>query len=59
MYCFAVTSKTAEAVVGQPFLATGSLRDGRYTWCHENPGPGEGAAGANVQVELSDDCTGF
>jgi hypothetical protein len=59
MYCFAVTSKTADALVGQPFVAAGSLRDGRYSWCHENPRPGEGASGVSVQVELSDACTGF
>ncbi|HEV7808802.1 MAG TPA: hypothetical protein VGO80_23570 [Solirubrobacteraceae bacterium] len=56
--CFAVTSRTAEAAVGQPFVAAGSLRDGRYAWCHENPGPGEGAAGAGMHVALSRACTG-
>jgi hypothetical protein len=56
--CFAVTSRTAEAAVGQPFVAAASLRDGRYAWCHENPGPGEGAAGAGVHVALSRACTG-
>jgi hypothetical protein len=56
--CFAVTSRTADAAVGQPFAAAGSLRDGRYAWCHENPGPGEGAAGAGIAVPLARACTG-
>ena len=56
--CLAVTSSNARVAVGQPFLVAGSLRDGRYTWCHENPGPGEGAAGVGVQVALSPACLG-
>jgi hypothetical protein len=59
MSCFAVTSRTADALVGQPFVAAGSLSDGRYSWCHENSRPGEGATGTTVEVELSDACTGF
>ncbi|MEY2514337.1 MAG: hypothetical protein QOJ89_1695 [bacterium] len=58
IYCFAVTSRTADALVGQPFVAAGTLGDGRYSWCHENPGPAEGATGTSVQVELSEACTG-
>lgn len=50
---FAATTKTSRISVGQSFLAAGSLRDGRYAWCHENPGPGEGATGRGVSVELS------
>jgi hypothetical protein len=56
--CFATTSRTAAAAVGQPFVAAGSLRDGRYAWCHENPGPGEGAAGVAIAVPLARACTG-
>ena len=53
MECFAITTQTTRVLVGQPFVAAGSLRDGRYSWCHQNPGPGEGAAGSGVSVALS------
>ncbi|MDX6682617.1 MAG: hypothetical protein QOG94_2656 [Solirubrobacteraceae bacterium] len=56
--CFAVTSRTSRVAVGQPFVVAGSLVDGRYAWCHENPGAGEGAAGVGVHVALSRACTG-
>jgi hypothetical protein len=56
--CFAVTSKTAQASVGQPFVAAGSLRDGRYAWCHQNPPPAEGASLVGVYVALSRACSG-
>jgi len=56
--CFAVTTQTAQAAVGQPFLVAGSLRDGRYAWCHINPPPGEGAAGLGTLVPLPAGCTG-
>jgi len=56
--CFAITTQTAGAAVGQPFLVAGSLRDGRYAWCHINPPPAEGAAGLGVRVALPAACTG-
>jgi hypothetical protein len=56
MSCLAVTSRAAGAIVGQPFTAAGSLRDGRYAWCHENPRPAEGASGVGVFVALSQAC---
>lgn len=55
--CLAVTSQTAGAIVGQPFSVAGSLRDGRYAWCHENPRPAEGASGTGVFVRLSQACS--
>jgi len=55
--CFAVSTQTARAAVGQPFLVAGSLRDGRYAWCHTNPPAGEGAAGVGVFVALPAACT--
>jgi hypothetical protein len=55
--CLAITSRTAGATVGQPFVAVGSLRDGRYAWCHDNPRPGEGASGGSIAVALPADCT--
>jgi hypothetical protein len=55
--CLAVTSATAAALVGQPFVVTGSLRDGRYAWCHENPRPAEGASGTGIAVRLPAACT--
>lgn len=55
--CFAVTTQTTRVRVGQPFLVAGSLRDGRYAWCHTNPPPGEGAAGVGVYVALPAACT--
>jgi len=55
--CLAITSRTAGATVGQPFVAVGSLRDGRYAWCHDNPRPGEGATGRSIAVALPADCT--
>jgi len=58
LLCFAVTTRTAEASVGQPFVAAGSLRDGRYAWCHQNPPPAEGASLVGVYVALSRACTG-
>jgi hypothetical protein len=56
--CFAISTQTASAAVGQPFLVAGSLRDGRYGWCHINPPPAEGAAGLGVFVPLPAACTG-
>ena len=56
--CFAISTQTAQAAVGQPFLVAGSLRDGRYAWCHINPPPAEGAAGLGVFVPLPAACTG-
>jgi hypothetical protein len=55
--CFAVSTQTARAAVGQPFLVAGSLRDGRYAWCHINPPPAEGAAGSGIFVALPAACT--
>jgi hypothetical protein len=54
--CLAVTTQTTDASVGQPFTVAGSMRDGRYAWCHENPRPAEGASGASVYVRLSRAC---
>lgn len=54
--CLAVTSQTTDAIVGQPFTVAGTMRDGRYAWCHENPRPAEGASGAGVYVRLSRAC---
>ena len=56
--CLAVTTENARVRVGQPFLVAGSLRDGRYAWCHHNPPPGEGFAGVGVDVPLPAACTG-
>ncbi|HUR85063.1 MAG TPA: hypothetical protein VMY78_06930 [Solirubrobacteraceae bacterium] len=59
--CLAVTSVIGDAAkpkgyIGHPFVAAGSLRDGRYAWCKENPPPGEGFAGRNVAVALAPEC---
>lgn len=54
--CLAITSQTADVTLGQPFAVAGSLRDGRYAWCHENPGPGEGASGTSISVALPAAC---
>jgi hypothetical protein len=55
--CLAVTTETAAIRVGQPFVVAGSLRDGRYAWCHENPLPAEGASGTSIAVPLPAACT--
>jgi len=55
--CLAITTENAQVRVGQPFLVAGSLRDGRYAWCHQNPPPGEGMAGRGVGVALPAQCT--
>jgi hypothetical protein len=55
--CLAVTTQTAVLRIGQPFVVAGSLRDGRYAWCHENPRPAEGASGASITVPLPAACT--
>ena len=55
--CLAITTENAQVRVGQPFLVAGSLRDGRYAWCHQNPPPGEGMAGRGVGVALPTQCT--
>ena len=56
--CLAVTSGLAGRTrSGHPFLAAGSLRDGRYAWCKENAAPGEGAAGTGVFVPPLRQCT--
>jgi hypothetical protein len=57
--CFAITTRTPDAAVGQPFVAAGSLRDGRDAWCHENPPPAEGASGVGVRVAMSRACSGL
>jgi len=54
--CLAISSQAAGATVGQPFSVAGSLRDGRYAWCHENPRPAEGASGTGISVPLSAAC---
>ena len=54
--CLAVTSQTPRLRVGQPFRVAASLREGRYAWCHENPPPGEGAAGTGVFERLPAVC---
>ena len=54
--CLAITSQNAAARVGQPFAVAGSLNDGRYAWCHENPPPAEGASGTGISVALSAAC---
>jgi hypothetical protein len=56
--CFAITTQTDLVAVGQPFLVAGSVRDGRYAWCHVNPPPGEGAAGRAISVALPSACIG-
>jgi outer membrane murein-binding lipoprotein Lpp len=56
--CFAVSTQTAQVAIGQEFFVAGSLRDGRYAWCHVNPPPGEGATGVGVSIPLSPACTG-
>jgi hypothetical protein len=60
--CLAVTSilvrpKSPAVYVGHPFVVGGSLRDGRYAWCKENPPAGEGFAGQGVSVALPVACT--
>ena len=55
--CFAVTTQTRQASVGQPFIVGASLRDGRYAWCHLNPPPAEGASGAGLFVPLPTVCS--
>jgi len=54
--CLAISSQGPRATVGQPFVVAGSLRDGRYAWCHENPRPGEGASGTDISVPLPAPC---
>jgi hypothetical protein len=59
--CLAITSSlvgkgTPSVDVGHPFVVGGSLRDGRYAWCKENPPAGEGAAGQGVLVALPAAC---
>jgi hypothetical protein len=60
--CLAITSvlvrpKAPTVYVGHPFVAGASLRDGRYSWCKENPPAGEGFAGRGVSVALPAACT--
>ena len=60
--CLAITSvlvrpKAPTVYVGHPFVVAGSLRDGRYAWCKENPPAGEGFAGQGVSVALPAACT--
>jgi hypothetical protein len=55
--CLAITAHgPGTTTVGQPFTVAGSLRDGRYAWCHENPGGGEGSSGTGIDVPLSPSC---
>ena len=56
--CLAISSQNARVRLGQPFWVTGSLRDGRYAWCHVNPPPAEGSLGVGVFVAPSKACTG-
>ena len=55
--CFAVTTQTRQAAIGQPFIVGASLRDGRYAWCHVNPPPAEGASGVGIFVPLPPACS--
>ena len=55
--CFAVTTQTRQAAVGQPFIVGASLRDGRYAWCHLNPPPAEGASGVGTFVPVPAVCS--
>jgi hypothetical protein len=54
--CLAISTQNERVSVGQEFLVSGSLRSGRYAWCHRNPPPGEGAAGRGVYVALPPVC---
>jgi hypothetical protein len=45
-------------LIGHPFVVGGSLRDGRYAWCKDNPRPGERAIGRSVTVALPAACSG-
>jgi hypothetical protein len=54
--CLAISTQNERVSVGQEFLVSGSLRSGRYAWCHRNPPPGEGAAGSGVYVALPAVC---
>lgn len=45
-------------LIGHPFVVGGSLRDGRYAWCKDNPRPGERAIGRSVTVTLPAVCAG-
>jgi hypothetical protein len=54
--CLAITSQTPRVTFGQPFAVAGSLRDGRYAWCHENPIAGEGSSGTGISVQLPTPC---
>ena len=55
--CFAVTTQTRSASIGQPFIVGASLRDGRYAWCHLNPPPAEGASGVGTFVPVPAACS--
>ena len=54
--CLAISTQTKQFSIGQPFTAAGSLRDGRYAWCHENPAAAEGALGSGISVPLPAAC---
>ena len=54
--CLAITSQTPRVTFGQPFAVAGSLRDGRYAWCHENAIAGEGSSGTGISVPLPASC---
>lgn len=59
--CLAVTATVRPGGLravqaGHPFVAGGSLRDGRYAWCKANPLPGEGSTGRSVAVALPAAC---
>jgi hypothetical protein len=61
--CLAVTvagthRRVLGYVLGHPFVVGGSLRDGRYAWCKDNPRPGERAIGRSVTVALPGACAG-
>jgi hypothetical protein len=44
-------------LIGHPFVVGGSLHDGRYAWCKDNPRPGERAIGRSVTVALPAACS--
>jgi hypothetical protein len=61
--CLAVTAagthrRVLGYLIGHPFVVGGSLRDGRYAWCKDNPRPGERAIGRSVTVALPAACAG-
>lgn len=59
--CLATTARIVaghptSARTGHPFLAAGSVTDGRYAWCKANAPPAEGSTGTSVYVQPQAAC---